>query len=240
MELEKIHFKKNDLEKIPDNQRFFFIQAINLLTEINVLNRVACSYLKTTENEIADKSIYCHKIFISVMLGGKLYEGWRILEKNYFGQKVSQEIDSHLSETGKRALNGLKNYFASENLIKKIRQKYAFHYDIDELKKQYNDYRDDEPFELYWSEHMANVFSTTYFDVYHALTKELNDDEDIAAKLFFKNVTGTTGIFREFIGEIILYFSRKYFKNHEVVEVPGQINIYDNSIHYFFNGEFKS
>jgi hypothetical protein len=236
MKFQKFKFKKSDLNLIPENERIFFIQALNLLTELNVLTKISCSYLnlENIDEEVAKKSIHCHQLFSTFITAGKLYEGWMILHRVYFGQSgVSNSIESHISDKGKECLDTIKRYFSKQNHLERIRNKFAFHSDSDEIKSQYNEFPDDEQFEIYWSEYTTNCFSTTYFDVLKAILSGIDTDEEVAINELLKNIREITLNFKEFIGEVVQFYVEKYLGKEQFVEVPELVNFYNSSIPYF-------
>jgi hypothetical protein len=56
-------------------------------------------------------------------------------------------------------LRDLKNYFGKkENLVKKVRNKIAFHYDSEEILEQINKLPQDEYLEIYLTQYQGNCF----------------------------------------------------------------------------------
>lgn len=237
MELQKFDFKNSDLKKVPKNQRNFFILILNFLTELNIVNKTKIPYTKKIEDKITEKSIHCHQIFLTLMEAGKLYEGWMILDKNYFNQKFSKTIQKNLSEEGTNNLKEISKYFKSKNNLSRIRNKFAFHSDRDEIQKQYDTFEDDEPFTIYWSEYVGNSFSTTYFSVLNTILNEIDKDTVVAVKKLSNETQTITFAFKNFIEEILQYYLDKIFGEGEIVHVPDQVKIYNDSFPYFFDGK---
>ncbi|MCH7613299.1 MAG: hypothetical protein IIB45_08070, partial [Candidatus Marinimicrobia bacterium] len=47
----------------------------------------------------------------------------------------------------------------------------------DEIIKQFNDYGDEEPFAIYWSEYATSNFSTTYFSIMERVLNKFDSDK---------------------------------------------------------------
>jgi hypothetical protein len=57
-----------------------------------------------------------------------------------------------LDESGKNSLNEIKRYFSKNNLIKDIRDNFAFHYSSDDLKNQLQRTKDAGTLYIYGSD----------------------------------------------------------------------------------------
>ena len=221
---------------MPENDRIFFFQILNLLTEINIQVKLSSFFIKDAENEIINKSINSYKIFLTTIKAGKLFEGWRVLQKDFFKKALSKELEPHISEKGKKNLNILKRYFSNDNHLIEIRNTMAFHSDSDEIKKQFDEYGPDEPFELYWSSYTSNCFSTTYYTVLDRLLNKIDPEQENASNKLFKDINEITIALRSFISELILYYVDKYFEDPIECEIPNKENVYNSSSPFFYDG----
>ena len=150
MNIGKLTLTKKHLDLLPEKERVFFIQLAHLSNEITVLTKLLILSNNKSETEVINKAYAMQSSLIARMSIGKLYEAWRLLEKNFFASKLSKEYEPKLSEDGLKALQNLKKYFGKSNLISDIRNNFSFHNpSFDEIKKQLKAIPDDTEFQLF-------------------------------------------------------------------------------------------
>jgi len=134
----KINRSRIDMTKLramPENERALFVLLGHAVNEINVLNKTF--YLATQYNERPEWRAHAHSsqsLVFARALTGKLYEAWQLLQKGYYGTQLSREYDKHVDAEVKDALDGLGRYFSRENIVAEIRNRFAFHYSLDDAK----------------------------------------------------------------------------------------------------------
>jgi hypothetical protein len=159
MKVYKASIQRKDIEALPKNEIIFFIQACRILNDINILHKTTTISNHNVESEVERKAQNSQSLFFLMLLTGKLFEGWELLQKSFFGSKLSKKYENLLPEDAQNSLRDLKNYFGKkENLIKKVRNKIAFHYDSEEILEQINKLPQDEDLEIYLTEHQGNCF----------------------------------------------------------------------------------
>ena len=157
MNIGKLTLTKKHLDLLPEKERVFFIQLAHLSNEITVLTKLLILSNNKSETEVINKAYAMQSSLIARMSIGKLYEAWRLLEKNFFASKLSKEYEPKLSEDGLKALQNLKKYFGKSNLISDIRNNFSFHNpSFDEIKKQLKAIPDDTEFQLFLGSDYAN------------------------------------------------------------------------------------
>ena len=95
---------------------------------IILLNAYLCSGKKDS-NDIVHTAQFCQANFFMKLLAGKIFEGWQAIDKKYTGSGVSATYNKHLAPEAKDAMKYLRRYFSQKNLIKHVRDKFAFHQD---------------------------------------------------------------------------------------------------------------
>jgi len=137
MKVYEIPISQQQLHSIPSDERLFFIQIGHLANELSTLNRLLLFVSDTTGTTEVEKRARNSQALLLVRLClEKLFEGWQMLQRDYFGSKVSKEYGGLLDESGKNSLNEIKRYFSKNNLIKDIRDNFAFHYSSEDLQNQ--------------------------------------------------------------------------------------------------------
>ena len=157
MNIQKITLTKKHLDLLPEKERIFFIQLAHLSNEITVLTKLLILSNHKSETEVVSKAYAMQSSLITRINIGKLYEAWRLLEKNFFASKLSKEYEPKLAKEGLQALQNLKVYFGKRNLISDIRNNFSFHYpSFDEIKKQLKAIPNDTEFQLFLGSDYAN------------------------------------------------------------------------------------
>lgn len=129
MELYEIDIPKQILITMPQNERVFVINLGQFLNEINVLLRgVMFVENHKPDNDMEMSGWRCQYLYFTRILASCLYEGWKILKNAYFGSGLSRKLENEFNDETKANLTNIKKYFSSDNDIKKIRNKFGFHY----------------------------------------------------------------------------------------------------------------
>ena len=230
MKIHKVNLPKTELASLPENELNFFLQACRMLNEINILHKITSFSNKDVITDAERRAQNSQSLFFLTILSGKLWEGWELIEKSYFGSKLSKTYHNLLPNEAKDSLNNLKIYFDNpENLVKKIRDKIAFHFDSAELMKQFSKSNDDEIFEIYLSGDQGNC---CYFLPYALLLNAILEwtgipDSLKATKTFFSDLLTTATLFNDFLNHYLVTVAKKNVGwNLEEMEIqnPPSIN----------------
>jgi hypothetical protein len=124
------------LAEVQSEQKRVFFALGHLLNEVAAFQKLV---LWSSDCSSEKKARLAGQVTYTMMFlrltAGKLWEGWRLLERCYFGSKLSLSYDQELSPKGLDALSQLKRYFGRSNLVKHVRNGYAFHYSPERLEK---------------------------------------------------------------------------------------------------------
>jgi hypothetical protein len=178
-------------------------------------------------------------LFFVRIQAGKLFEGWKFLERNFFGPKLSKEYEKKLSDIARNSLTGLKQYFSKGNLVYLIRNEFAFHYSPISSRKINQliiDAHDSENFEIFLSEYHGNCFYyISHVLVNSAILKSTGatTPEEAIDKLL-KEINEVTSWFLEFIGGCLIVIFEKHFgKGHVEIQIPDPPYIHEVTLPYF-------
>ena len=177
---------KRQLYTIPEEERTLMILLGHLSNETNILHKLLIFCQTEVDSDIVRKAHTSQALLIARIYVGKLFEGWRMLGKIFFASKLSKEYEPLLSETGKSALNNLKQYFGKKNLIEEVRNSYSFHYTSEEVAEQLNLFDDDTVFETFVANDIAN--SLNYLSeeiVSRAMLNRIDSKNDFTAMTRF-------------------------------------------------------
>ncbi|MBA7551135.1 hypothetical protein ES705_43670 [subsurface metagenome] len=166
VKLIKIKITKAELLSIPEKELELFIQLTNFYNDVNILQKLmvisGISREKANNNKIVKMSLSSQALFFMRIQVGKLYEGWNMLGKHFFNNKIfSIEYNKKGSSRSKKNLSKLKIFFGKDSLFENIRNNYVFHYSKESssnMVKQIINAPDLEIFEIYLSEEYGNCF----------------------------------------------------------------------------------
>jgi len=241
MELFKSNITKEQLLSIPETERTFFVLLTHLANILYTLRKltVFCAAGREESNEIVRRAQNAQALLMVRLTAGYLWEGWRLLQTNYFGSCLSKDYDRDLSDDAKKCLDDIKRYFSRKCNVKTIRDKFAFHL----LQKS-----PEEISELIEEDHTGQY--SLYFSVYAGLCfYELPDtliNNTVLSlvkgdtpferlKNLEKEVSEVVEKYLHFVNEFILQFGKKYLLklNYEKVQLPDPPAIDEVVIPYF-------
>ena len=136
MEIFRGRLDKTAVLQIPERERQLFLSIANLQNEISILLRAVLwsSYNISSGNEAEAHGQISTSFFFVKILAGKLKEGWILLEKGFFIDRVlSRDFRSTATPPQVEALDALKKYFGKTSILHNVRTNFAFHYSPDEL-----------------------------------------------------------------------------------------------------------
>ena len=235
MKLYKLEIPKEHLTALPEKEMLFFVQIGTILNEIHILHKLTLFSNKEAETDVETRASNSQSFFLLLILSGKLFESWNVLQSLFFrGQSpLSNEYENLLPEEAKEDLDKIKNYFGRGNtLIHKIRNKFSFHYDQNEIKKALLNHPDDEPFEIYLSHSRGNCFyyaSTMLImnAVLESTGKDISDPESALIQ-FFDEVSNLAGWMLNFLNPCLLIVAKKLNRDQsqikETVEIKNPPN----------------
>ncbi|KAF0190589.1 MAG: S-adenosyl-L-homocysteine hydrolase [Gammaproteobacteria bacterium] len=150
---------------MPGDERALFVLLGHLINEINILNKTF--YLCSQFDDEPQWRAHAHTtqaLVFAKMLVGKLYEGWELIRTGYHGTHISRRYDSKLNDDAKDSLAKLKQYFGKKNLIRDVRDRFSFHYSMEEVKTVFGLDLDEEELVMYLGENNGNTLF--YFSEY--------------------------------------------------------------------------
>jgi hypothetical protein len=244
MKLYKINLSKAELLCIPEKELEFFIQLMNFFNEANILQKLMVisgnSREEASQNRIVGRSLSSQGLFFMRIQAGKLYEGWNMLNTHFFNNRTfSQEYNEKGSSQSKESLSKLRESFGRGNLLKNIRNIYAFHYSKESsnnMIKQIKNAPDSEKFELYFSEEYGNCFFSISHDLLNSSILENIEPGNWPKAMndFFQEILDITKYFLDFLQDCIRVIFEKYLeKKYEEIQIPDPLSINDITLPFF-------
>ena len=134
MKVIDIKLDKDKLLQLPGLERTLYLALGHAANENNALAKMLYwSSNAPARNDAENRARFTLELLFIRLLAGKLNESWGLLERKYFGTRLSRTYDSKLDDAAKQALTSLRSYFGKENACNKIRNQFAFHYSPEEV-----------------------------------------------------------------------------------------------------------
>lgn len=129
---------KAKLLQIAEAERKLFVTIAHLQNEIRFsLYGVVWSHDFSSSDDIVVQGQISLNFFYLRILAGKLHEGWQLLQKHYFTNKIlSTDFNDNGSKEAIKLLKELGKYFGKTNAITEIRNNLSFHYSPNDLARQ--------------------------------------------------------------------------------------------------------
>ncbi len=232
IELHKFLIPKDKLKNIPKQELVFFLKSMDALTEIHILQK----WIVFSSNPFINGSISMESVettaqsmqalFAARLLAGVLNEACNLIHDGFFGslqpveneqlQNLRQIYEPLMNDAERDKLKKITSYFSSQdNIMKFIRNEFAFHFDFEETFKRINDLIKNSETELLFSEadgnclyifaHQSLIF--TLIGRMGYLPEGLRE----ATNKFMADITNLARSFADFFGGFIAIFLRKYF-----------------------------
>src|SRR5262249_16641975 len=224
MRLIQVNFSKAQLDKLPKDDRIFFVQLAHFLDEIAILNKCLMFSGQTeAETEAQRSATAIQNLFFIRMLAGKVNEGWEMLEKSYFATKLSQKYYKCLPNEARESIDKLGRYFGRSNLIHRLRNEYAFHYKRENIDSEIEAFKRDVILTMFLTEHRGNdlfVFSDTIIN-YSILRSIDKDDIQKAMDRLYEELILTAELFLDFGHHVISVIAESLDSTGAEVDLHG-------------------
>ncbi|MGA9335792.1 MAG: hypothetical protein WBV39_16040 [Rudaea sp.] len=117
-----------ELNEASEAERAFLLAGGHLQNEVATLNKLFVWSIPRATGPFHDDIVQSGQaLMLGKILAGKLSEGWTLIERIYFGTKLSRLVN--LPPLVADALKQLKAYFGKKGcLVRLVRNDFAFHY----------------------------------------------------------------------------------------------------------------
>jgi hypothetical protein len=159
MKINRFKVSAKKILQVPMTERVFLVYAGHMFNEVNILNRlIHFSNKAKTDTRIEREAKFAQLSILLRLIVGKLWESWECLEKIYFSTVLHKVYGKHFDQNTLQALNVLKTHFGKKSLLNTIRNKFAFHYSIDETRTWLN-----KPTKHSWVFNLGEEYGNTLF-----------------------------------------------------------------------------
>src|SRR5436305_5098290 len=160
MRLKRLAFRGSALERLSEAEQLFLFrmaQARDDLRQLNFLCHAALNGLPPLQG--VERRANVHQVFYIVrLICGTLYEVWRMIETGWNGSGLARSFTSRLTQKARESHSYLCRYFNADNIVERIRNKFAFHYDEDLLRGPIASLESDGEYSFVTGSMSGNVF----------------------------------------------------------------------------------
>jgi hypothetical protein len=241
MLIHRIPVVKAKLDVIPESERVLFVFLGHFLDEISILNKLLLIANVQSEADLIRKAHTTQSLLIARMFIGKLVEGWGMLQQNFFGTALSKQYEPKLHAPGDTALANLKCYFGPSNLLRDIRNNFAFHYSADQVIQHLASLEASYTSEIYLAKDYANSLHWACGEIvsYAMLNTVGVADPQQALNEIVDDLTKVSDWFFDFCGVCISIIIRQYFGkdfrelNAEEIDIGEPVSLETITLPYF-------
>ena len=236
------------LAKMPTDERALFLMLGHSVNEINVLNKL---FYLSNHYDSSDKwrqhAHITQGLVLARTLTGKLWEAWNLLGDAYFGTQLSKTYHGKLNSNASDAVKSLRKYFGRDNLIKKLRNAFSFHYDATEITKIDTERFNADELVSYLAETNGNtLFYFSEYSVNIALLELIAPRKpEKAMEALLDETREVVGLINEAAQGIMLEIANKYLQEDdgtflmEEIDIGDVPNVEDIEVPFFFDLKLK-
>jgi hypothetical protein len=147
-ELRRIRLTKTDLDRIPADERFFYLMAGHFANDVAILGQLLIAAFNSAFDRPGEfsrdephRAAGLAQLFLVLkLLAGRLHEASRLIASHYFAKGLDKKYENEMSEKARNARRQFSAYFGGkDNVITSVRQRFAFHHHRDEMEAVYNE-----------------------------------------------------------------------------------------------------
>jgi hypothetical protein len=133
--LYRLEVSKAHLDRMPEDECIFYLMASQLSNDLNILGKLLIFAWNGGRGDDAVRRhvAIAQQLLLIKMLAGRLHEG-RALMNKAFSKRLWNKYKDHLTPNGRTSYVEITR---SGGLLEKIRNKFAFHFDVPVVKDAY-------------------------------------------------------------------------------------------------------
>ncbi len=229
---------KERLDHMLPEERNFLILCGHIANELNILQKlVIWTSNFDTPGEIEARANVVQALLIAKLLASKLWEASELVRKAFVQTNLSKGYLDAMDKRGQEAFESLQTYFAdTENLIKTVRDKFAFHYDPVAIGMGYEHVQDSDLVFYVAGDHANSVYYASEAVANLGMLELIQPGEpQKAMDRLMDETIRVAGWFLRFINKCMRVAMGRYFGDSriEVVTLKGVPDLEALRIPYF-------
>jgi len=231
------------LKKIPSEDRVYLVQLSHLANSISILQKLLAYTYRKSDIDLIWKANIAQGSLIGRMLGGVIVEGWKVLEPFLITER-GRELTNKLSKDGRSDLDSLVAYLSKPNPIKKLRDKFAFHFDRKAIENELELLSEKRDYHLYFAKHQGNslfylaeeIVGAAMTTIVGAMTNE--EDERKVLTRIYKDLVKLARWMLQVTHEIVAFIVLEHspgvtWRDLQEIDVPDGPQIDKIAVPYF-------
>jgi hypothetical protein len=152
------------LKALPKEERALFLLMGYAANQITMFRKLLVfSSNKTPDDSVEQRISGAQTQMLARFLIGIEHEAWKLIKNRFLGSPIGREYQKRLNSTGKEALESLKRYFASSNMVDKVRNNYAYHHPFNEdVDAAFQVAADDSDWDDYWKLYLSDSATNSF------------------------------------------------------------------------------
>lgn len=242
LQLRRVNLTKSDIDRVPADERFFYIVAGHLANEVSILHKLLIIGRKSLDREgPPGEAAHVQQFLLIKLLAGRLHEANDLIGQHYYGKKLHQKYETYLNEKAADALRNWSKYFGgTSNVITRIRNKFAFHTDLQEIETMYNQLDDDFALVYYsspqWTAHDLFLGSEMIFLNSMSMVVDAPTTRERISKIYLDTIAMSVRL-GEFVTGFIELMTDKYIglkpNQEENLTTQGDLSISRYTLPFF-------
>ena len=222
--IREITLSGKQLNSIPICERLLFVQIAHLTNNINIQQKLLIWTWQPSDKQIDQQAFVAQQTLMLRHLIGALSEGWEMLQPTYYPAHLQSRFRKWESPEVEVHRKALEKYFKGANILNKIRNRFAFHFDGELIQKELKRVEDTSSLHLYLSPEQGNslyylseeVVGTAMIN-FAAEIWDMDDPFEIHDRIY-KEAIRTANTFLKFGNEIMASIMTEFLSGTEPVE----------------------
>jgi hypothetical protein len=209
IKVRKFTLTGGQLSTLPLNKQVLLVQLAHVYNTAQVLQLFLIFTGKQHEDDAKQKAAITQNTLIARLLASVYYEGWVVLQKSFFGTKLSTEYEPQLDPSSRETLERVKNYFSKRNVAREVRNRFGFHFDRKDVLQELGRVSATESYDMflsdtrgnslfYVSEEIAGMSLLSAIGAFPGVTTELE-----AQNVLMRDLVNLSQDFQNIIEEIV-------------------------------------
>jgi hypothetical protein len=155
----RLSFTAKEFNTLPRQERLFFVRLAHAYNDLRHIQQLVVRAIGSTKRyKGIEQEIASHQMLYGLRQWyAALNEGWKILRSSWGKDGLGKKFYPKLT-IGKEAYDFLNRYFSHSNLIRKVRDRFAYHYESDHLIRLLGELTPESELHFITTQYGGNIF----------------------------------------------------------------------------------
>jgi hypothetical protein len=222
-EVYALRFTRAEFDKLPEQQRLVHLMLGQLANDINLLQKQLIFAMNGfgVGSEPEHQVSVAQAMLAERLLAGRLNEAYEFIRTPECHRATRE---ANLPDEWRAARKSLNTYFGADNLIRRLRNKLAFHFDVETIREAYETVPAAEPMVDYVTLHQGDCLwgSSDVLTSFAMISLTGEADTTLAVRKIAGELIRVAGLLLIYILHAQMSFVEKYFpeKTNQLTEAP--------------------